>query len=184
MTYDLIVIGGGPGGTAAAITAVRAGKRVLLLERGQLLRHKVCGEFISPEALDLLHNLLGRDGEDIIAAAPKLGHSRLFADGKTLAAPISPPGRSITRFALDAALWRVAKEEGCDCREGVAADSIERNGSFLVRSGKTAWHTASVINASGRWSNLSSRELSADAPRWLGVKAHFREAQRPQSVDL
>jgi len=184
MTYDLIVIGGGPGGTAAAITSARAGKRVLLLERGQLLRHKVCGEFISPEALGLLGDLLGPNGKGLIAGAPMLSQSRLFADGKTLAAPISPPASSMTRFALDAALWRVALQEGCDCREGVAADGIERNGSFLIRSGKAAWHTAAVINASGRWSNLSPRRLSADAPRWLGVKAHFHEAQPPQSVDL
>jgi len=48
VSFDLAIIGGGPAGTAAAITASRSGARVLLLERGAFPRHKVCGEFISP----------------------------------------------------------------------------------------------------------------------------------------
>src|ERR1041385_2073289 len=58
--YDLAVIGGGPAGTAAAITAARRGKRVALLERGRYPRHKVCGEFVSAESLELLEALLGQ----------------------------------------------------------------------------------------------------------------------------
>ena len=56
--YDLIVVGGGPAGTAAAIVAGRKGRRVLLLERGRFPRHKVCGEFVSAESLALLKVLL------------------------------------------------------------------------------------------------------------------------------
>ena len=56
--YDLIVVGGGPAGESAAITAVRGGARVVLLERGKFPRHKVCGEFVSAESLELLSSLL------------------------------------------------------------------------------------------------------------------------------
>ncbi|MDP9269295.1 MAG: FAD-dependent oxidoreductase [Acidobacteriota bacterium] len=184
LTYDLIVIGGGPAGTAAAITAARAEKRVLLLERGHLPRHKVCGEFISPEATGLLRDLLGPEEERVLTGAPVLSRSRLFVDAKTLAAPIVPPARSVPRNTLDAALWRVAMQEGCDGREGTAADEIRVGDALEVRSGKERWQAATVINASGRWSNLPSRDLPADAPRWLGIKAHFREALPPPSVDL
>ncbi|HUK87310.1 MAG TPA: FAD-dependent oxidoreductase, partial [Terriglobales bacterium] len=52
--WDLIVVGAGPAGSTAAITAARQGARVLLLERGAFPRHRVCGEFVSPESLGLL----------------------------------------------------------------------------------------------------------------------------------
>jgi flavin-dependent dehydrogenase len=58
MLYDLIVVGGGPAGCATAISAARSGASVLLLERGRFPRHKVCGEFVSAESLELLNDLL------------------------------------------------------------------------------------------------------------------------------
>ena len=182
--YDLIVVGGGPAGTAAAITAARARKRVLLLERGHLPRHKVCGEFISPEAIGVLRDLLGPEGAHILVGAPTLDRSRLFVGAKTFTASVDPPARSLPRFTLDAALWRVAMQEGCDCKAGTVVDEVRGDDGFLVRAGDEAWETRAVINASGRWSNLTATGLPADSPRWLGIKAHFREALPPQSVDL
>src|SRR3954468_24325336 len=88
--FDLIVIGGGPAGSAAAITAGRNGKRVLLLERGRFPRHKVCSEFISSEATGVLRELLGTRPAELLAGAPAVRSSRLFLDGRTLTAPISP----------------------------------------------------------------------------------------------
>ena len=95
MTYDLIVIGGGPGGCATAITATRKGSRVLLLERGRYPRHRVCGEFVSAESLALLASLLSADQQELISAAPRVSWARVFADGSELrfevsARPASP----------------------------------------------------------------------------------------------
>ena len=56
--FDLAIIGGGPAGASAAITAARLGARVALLEAGEFPRHKVCGEFVSAESLDILRDLL------------------------------------------------------------------------------------------------------------------------------
>ena len=56
--YDLIIVGAGPAGSACAITAARSGAKVLLLEKDRFPRHKVCGEFVSPESLRLLEWLL------------------------------------------------------------------------------------------------------------------------------
>lgn len=54
---DLLIIGGGPAGAAAAITAARAGLTVTLFEKGPYGRDKVCGDGLTPRAiaaLDLL----------------------------------------------------------------------------------------------------------------------------------
>lgn len=50
--YDVVIVGGGPSGTCAAIELARAGARVLLSEQRRFPRPKLCGEFISPECLE------------------------------------------------------------------------------------------------------------------------------------
>jgi flavin-dependent dehydrogenase len=70
-TFDLAVIGGGPAGASAAITAARAGASVLLLERGKLARQRVCGEFVSAASLTLQGDLLNSPGLLEQALRPK-----------------------------------------------------------------------------------------------------------------
>jgi 2-polyprenyl-6-methoxyphenol hydroxylase-like FAD-dependent oxidoreductase len=47
-TYDLIIVGGGIGGSALATVMARAGRRVLVLERTEAFADKVRGEWIAP----------------------------------------------------------------------------------------------------------------------------------------
>ncbi len=179
--YDLIVIGGGPAGTAAAITAARHDARVLLLERGRYPRHKVCGEFVSPEALGLLRNLLGDD--TLLRDAPRIGHARLFLDGRVFAAAISPPAASLSRFALDDALWRAADASGVECRQQTTAEAVAfADGGFTIMSSSATLTARAVIDCSGRWSNLSRNGATRNA--WLGLKAHFECSQEQNTTDL
>jgi flavin-dependent dehydrogenase len=188
--YDLVVAGGGPAGTSAAITAARLGARVLLLERGRFPRQKVCGEFVSPEALGLLESLLGGNpaAEALLRSAPRIAHSRVFVSGQCLEFPLAAPGASISRFDFDAALWHAAEAAGVDARQAVAVQDIEEGATFAVATSEGTFAAKSVVDASGRWSNLNSAaELRPDPFRhwqWLGIKAHFNEESPPRFADL
>jgi len=183
--YDLVVAGGGPAGTSAAITAARLGARVLLLERGRYPRHKVCGEFVSPEALALLESLLGPEAETLLRAAPRIAQARAFVAGQCLEFPLAAPGASISRFDFDAALWRAAEAAGAEARQGVTVESVERGEVFQAATSAGPVIAKSVINASGRWSNLNPNGAAqSSAAPWLGIKAHFAEPEAPESVDL
>jgi len=183
--YDLVVIGAGPAGCATAIIAGRAGARVALLERGSYPRHKVCGEFVSPEALDLLASLLAEPHKPLLAEAPRISRSRIFLDGRILQTAISPQAASIARFDLDAALWESARASGVETRERTVVQRVEGAGPFDLVTSTGELEARAVINASGRWSNLRrSTEAAKPQEKWLGLKAHFLESKCEPSVDL
>ena len=181
--YDLIVIGGGPGGTSAAITAAREGWRVLILERGRFPRHKVCGEFVSTESLALLKWLLGNSQQDLLQRALTLSESRLLLDRHVVRVPIDPPAASIARYDLDLALWNAAKNAGVTALQNTTVQIIEGEGPFRIATSGGDFCGRAVINATGRWSNLKLAENHSIGTRWLGLKGHFRGDSEP-SVDL
>lgn len=188
--YDLIVVGGGPAGSACAITAARMGAKVLLLEKDRFPRQKVCGEFVSPESLGLLHGLLKngllKDGlleHDLFSSAPQVVSSRIFLDNKSLTLPVSPAAQSIPRFDLDPALFHAAQNNGVTAQEGVAVSEVQRDDLFHVVAAEKTYTARAVVNATGRWSRLTQFDV-AGKDKWLGLKAHFTESSPPQSVDL
>jgi flavin-dependent dehydrogenase len=179
--YDLAVAGAGPAGTAAAITAARAGARVVLLERGRYPRHKVCGEFVSPEGVELLRQL---DSAKLLEGAPRLPRTRIFVDGTTLQAPVDPPAVSIPRYSLDEALWQAAARADVDCLSPMPVTAISGSGPVQVETPAGTLAARAVIVAAGRWSNLRHTSHDADAECWIGLKAHFFEDHPPTSTDL
>lgn len=186
--YDLAVVGAGPAGCAAAITAARQGRRVLLVERGDFPRQKVCGEFVSAESLTLLSELLNAANRPLLEDAVRIHCAQLFVDGRRVSTDIVPPAASIARFDLDAALWHSAKEAGVDARAKTTVSKLEGDGPFELRSSNETFEARSVINATGRWSNLNRKvgngKHAGDGEKWIGIKAHYEEQGPQSSVDL
>jgi menaquinone-9 beta-reductase len=186
-SFDLVVIGGGPAGTSAAITAARAGARVLLLERGKLPRQRVCGEFVSAESIHLLASLLGP--ADLPDSALRIPEARLFFDDRVVSTPVEPSAASIARLDLDIMLWRSAEQAGVDTRMQTTVDAIASTDNFCLSTSAGTFQARAVINSTGRWSNLRASSAidsttKETREKWLGVKAHFSEPDPHVSVDL
>lgn len=184
--FDVAVIGGGPAGASAAITAARVGARVVLLEGGEFPRHKVCGEFVSAESLDVLRDLLRstRGAEELLRVAPVVDRTRLFLAGSVVEAPVTPPALSIPRYAVDSSLWEAAKQAGVEARSSSEVGAIQGNGPFHLDTSKGEVFARVVIVAAGRWSKFKARTTIPSGPKWIGVKAHYREQSPARSTDL
>jgi len=182
--YDLIVIGGGPAGSAAAITAARSGAHVLLLERGRFPRHKVCGEFVSAESLELLSSLLDPSHFSILREAVLISQTRIFVDGHIVCSSIGSPAASIARFDLDLALWNSAQKAGVETKQQITVQAVNGSGPFQVFTSTGQFAARAIVNASGRWSNLTAGISEKFSDKWLGMKGHFTEKSPHPSVDL
>ncbi len=184
--FDLAVIGAGPAGSSSAITAARLGARVVLFEAGEFPRHKVCGEFVSAESLDVLRDLLRfvPAADLVLRDAPVIDQVRLHLNGSVVSAGVAPPALSISRYDLDAVLWEAAKQAGVSARSGWEVRAIEGTGPFHIETSHDAVEAAAVVVAAGRWSRFTPRDPIPTGPKWIGLKAHFREQQPPRSTDL
>src|SRR5437867_2896436 len=86
-SYDVVIAGGGPAGTSAAIHLASRGARVLLLEEKKFPRAKLCGEFISPECLAHFKRL-GVMEEMRAAGGVSLSETLFYSQrGKSVAVP-------------------------------------------------------------------------------------------------
>ncbi|MEM4724196.1 MAG: geranylgeranyl reductase family protein [Candidatus Hadarchaeum sp.] len=140
--YDILVIGAGPSGCSAAYHAALSGWRVLLLDRCQFPRDKVCGDGLDPRSVYLLAQM-GVDYEDLIAVgAQKVDHFRIFRGGTLVEERPLPvgPGRAhyalgVARLSLDTLLWRKALAAGaqwCGAFEARAVKVDVRKPSVTV----------------------------------------------------
>lgn len=178
--FDLIVAGAGPAGSACAITAARAGARVLLLEKDRFPRHKVCGEFVSQESLQLLAWLAG----DRFHSRPAIDQARIFSAGTQVCLPISPAAQSIPRFDLDAALLDAARRSGAQAKENITIHEVAAGATFRVNTTQETFTARAVVNATGRWSQLTQPAPEKNRHKWIGLKGHFYESGPAPSVDL
>ncbi|CAN5143532.1 hypothetical protein BH11ACT4_BH11ACT4_08630 [soil metagenome] len=129
--WDLVVVGAGPAGAAAALAALRAkpGARVLILDRAPLGRDKVCGDGIAPHAVAELEAL----GVDAVRPEEHVALVRLVGPGGTDAGALTTsPGYVIPRAEFDERLMRAALEAGADFEQervtSVAGGTV--NGRF------------------------------------------------------
>lgn len=157
MTSPITILGGGPAGAAAAIAAMREGAVCTIVEKSKVPRHKVCGEFFSPEIRPELDQLGGWD--DFAAAGPApIRRMQLIFGNREKLSRLPETAWGLSRYAFDRILLERAREAG----------------ALIARESKTA---PDVI-ARGRTLDESPR-----GQRLFGFKAHFK-GPASDSVEL
>ena len=129
--FDVIIAGGGPAGSAAAIAALRAGCSVLVVDRGIHPRQKVCGCCLAPAGIKVLAQL---GASSVLDSAQKLSVVRLECGGQVMQMR-REGGVAIARDELDESLLDLVVEQGGIVLMGSVA-SFDVDGSVVVRQDK------------------------------------------------
>ena len=127
---DVLVVGAGPAGSAAAAWAARNGLDVVLADAATFPRDKPCGDGLTPRAIKELR-LLGLG--DWLAGRPRNHGLRASGFGQELYLPwpggsLPSEGSAVPRTTLDAAIRRVALEAGAVPLEARALDVVRDGG--------------------------------------------------------
>ena len=145
--FDVVVVGAGPAGSAAALAARRAGASVLLLDKAVFPRDKPCGDGIAPHALDVLRGLGVTGVEDGYAPVPSL---RLVGPGGgAVARRHARPTYTIPRLIFDNRIVEAAVAAGVRLRRHTVRQ-LREHPSHVVLDGTIAAGT--VIGADGAYS--------------------------------
>jgi menaquinone-9 beta-reductase len=180
---EVVVVGGGPAGTAIATRLARLGHAVLLLDRDRFPRPKPCGDCVNPAAVRELADLGVL--ADVLAEphTPLEGWTIVPPSGEAAAFrgsfPIGCPGIAIGRERLDRVLLEHARAAGVQIRTASKVTDLVRNGKGAVGgvqvAGQAEIHSRLVVGADGLRSVVLRRlGLVRRAPRLrkLALTAH------------
>ena len=168
--YDVVIVGGGPGGSTAAAFLAKKGRKVLLLDKEKWPRDKTCGDALSGKTRGVLREL------GLEEAVGKADHGEiggvLFSspNGKTVsiplqaAAPGSSAGYTCRRQVYDNLLWQNAK--ACaETREGAQAIGVVRENGKICgvnvkgADGKEEEIRGKIIIGADGTSSMVAREV-------------------------
>jgi flavin-dependent dehydrogenase len=131
LVADVLVAGGGPAGSVAALALARAGRRVLLLEKGTHPRFHI-GESLLPMSMPLLERLGLRERAERIGlvkrgadfASDGHGGFNVFRFRRSLN-PTFTHALQVRRAEFDQLLFGAAREAGVHAREGIEVRAVE-----------------------------------------------------------
>jgi flavin-dependent dehydrogenase len=173
---DVAIIGAGPAGSTLAALLAKRGVRVALFDRDLFPRDKLCGEFLSYDALPVLAPLGVLDAIDA-AGAPRIERCRVIGSKRTYEFALPHPARGVSRMFFDDLLLHTAESNGAQRFDGQTVTSLQE-----IRA-------TAIVGAWGRWGRFDQqlqRGFVRDrSHRNFGFKRHYIAASpRHDSIDL
>jgi len=181
--HDLVIIGAGLAGSSIAAVLASQGWDVVLLERNKLPQHKVCGEFLSPEAQGSLRAVGLYNTVAALKPAEMTGATLFSRSGIHLRVDLPGAAWGVSRFALDCALVQMAEHRGVDVRMGATATEMRTVGTGHevvlrdVHGQKSFVRSRAVVMACGRHPLPGLRPVNASPQArqtYVGVKCHYQ----------
>jgi menaquinone-9 beta-reductase len=170
----VIVVGGGPAGAATAACLARKGLDVVVFDRHQFPRDKVCGDFVGPGALVEL-KALGITDDPAYKRTNKIRDAALFLDGRQLIVQSLPEvdglptyGRTIPRLQLDEWVLDAARRAGAEVLEQTRVTGFDPDHDCVTvhaeNDGRSTTRRAKVVVGADGSSSTVAKLLRGHAP--------------------
>lgn len=171
ISTDVVIVGAGPAGTAAAIILARAGRSVTVVDKAVFPRDKCCGDGLTSLALRELEALNFQPSTVPNWQTVRAAWLR-SPSGREVCLPLPSDGifaATTPRRELDAALVDLAVDAGATVLQGHAVTNVEQHPDHVVvtANGLDSIRCRYVIAADGMWSPIR-RQLGAGEPGYLG----------------
>lgn len=174
---DVIVVGAGPAGVSAAITLRRSGVDVVVVDRAEFPRDKICGDGLTALALREL-DALGLDPADVESWIDIDEVIVRSPSGRTIALPMPEDGLYAAvarRRDLDAALVELARRGDVEVLERTTVTSVEQDDEWVtVPTDAVTFRARYCIGADGMWSP-TRKSLGVAEPGYRGEWHAFRQ---------
>lgn len=188
---DVLVVGAGPAGTAAAIDASRSGLDTVVIDKARFPRDKCCGDGLTAGALRHLESL-GLRPADLPSWTPIDEVHVVGPTGRAVCFPL-PGGPGLhaavcRRRELDAALVQLAREAGAGVLEGHALTAVQADGAWVeAEAGGIRFRARYLVAADGMWSPTRSL-LGLNQPgyrgEWHAFRQYLANVTGPAATDL
>ena len=188
--FDVVVVGGGPSGSSAAVFASKQGLNVLLLDKEVFPREKTCGDGISGKSIKMLREL------DIENKIESVQHSLIkgiifsSANGNEFKIDLPQKGKKKTygycckRFLFDNLMFQNAKKYAKKTVEGFTVIDVIKENDFVVgvrgvdkKGVEKEFRAKIVVGADGANSVIAQKldlEQKEDKHLMLGVRKYMR----------
>lgn len=170
---DALIVGGGPAGAALATLLARAGRAVAIIEQSSAAHDKVCGDFLSYEAIRYLW-ALGIDLDGL--GAVKISQVRVAKNGLIGECALPFTGMGLRRGILDEALLANARNSGTEVLRGRRVEHLRRAGDgwvALLEDGEEI-RGASAFVATGKHDLRGWRRPAGKQNDLVAFKMYFR----------
>lgn len=174
-TTEHLVVGGGLAGSMVGLRLASAGREVVLLERERAPQHKVCGEFLSREAVAYLEQA---GVNPLELGAKTIRMVRLVSGRRMVEAALPFPALSLSRRVLDEAMLNRAAQQGCTVERGAHVEGLAATDGLWQADvrGRECWRAPNVFLANGKHDLRGWERKPGPHGDLVGFKMHWRLA--------